>query len=158
MSTSATAAIAIAAAAAAVLALLAALLAWLQLKRVRTSQEVMLGGGKDDLVDFAVSLQARIDDLHRAVDEVAGGLVRVDRRVDDSVRNISIVRYDAYEDTGGHQSASLAVLDSQRTGVVVSAIQGRDYARIYMKELDRGRPSVALSPEEAEAVERAMSR
>jgi len=158
VSTSATAAIAIAAAAAAILALLAALLAWLQLKRVRTSQEVMLGGGKDDLVDFAVSLQARIDDLHRAVDEVAGGLVRVDRRVDDSVRNISIVRYDAYEDTGGHQSASLAVLDSQRTGVVVSAIQGRDYARIYMKELDRGRPSVALSPEEAEAVERAMSR
>jgi hypothetical protein len=103
-------------------------------------------------------LQGRIDDLHRAVDEVASGLVRVDRRVDESVRNVSIVRYDAYEDTGGHQSASLAVLDSQRTGVVVTAIQGRDYARIYMKELDRGRPSVALSPEEAEAVERAMSR
>jgi hypothetical protein len=74
------------------------------------------------------------------------------------VRNISIVRYDAWEGAGGNQSASLAVLDSQRTGVVVSAIQGRDYARIYMKELDRGRPSVALSPEEAEAVERAMSR
>jgi hypothetical protein len=40
----------------------------------------------------------------------------------------------------------------------VSAIQGRDYARIYMKELDRGRSSIALSPEESEAVERAMSR
>jgi hypothetical protein len=39
----------------------------------------------------------------------------------------------------------------------VSAIQGRDYARIYMKELDRGRPSTALSPEELEAVERAMA-
>ena len=57
MSNSATAAIAIAAAAAAVLALVAAVLAWVQLKRVRTSQQVMLGGGKDDLVDFAVSLQ-----------------------------------------------------------------------------------------------------
>ena len=40
-------------------------------------------------------------------------------------------------------------------GLVVTAIQGRDYARIYMKELDRGRASVALSPEEQEAVERA---
>jgi hypothetical protein len=50
------------------------------------------------------------------------------------------------------------VLDSARTGVVVTAIQGRDYARIYMKELDRGRASIALSPEEAEAVERAMAR
>ena len=40
---------------------------------------------------------------------------------------------------------------------VPRAIQGRDYARIYMKELDRGRPSTALSPEELEAVERAMA-
>jgi hypothetical protein len=156
---SATAAwIAIGAAAAAAVALIAALWAWLRMKRLREGQDVLLGDGKTDLVDFAVSLQGRIDDLHRAVDEVAAGLVRVDRRVDDSVTNTSIVRYDAYENTGGHQSASLAVLDSARSGVVVTAIQGRDYARIYMKELDHGRPSIALSPEEAEAVERAMSR
>jgi hypothetical protein len=69
----------------------------------------------------------------------------------------AIVRYDAYEQSGGHQSASVAMLDAARTGVVLSAIQGRDYARIYIKELDRGRASVALSPEELEAVERAMS-
>jgi hypothetical protein len=150
--------IAIGAAAGAALTLLLFAWIWLRVRRLKVGQAVLLGGGKSDLVDFAVSLQGRIDDLYRAVDEVAAGLVRVDRRTDESVRNISIVRYDAYEDAGGNQSASLAVLDSQRTGVVVSAIQGRDYARIYMKELDRGRPSVALSPEEAEAVERAMSR
>jgi hypothetical protein len=156
---SATAAwIAIAAAAVAVLSLLAAVWVLRRVRKLREGQAVLLGEGKTDLVDFAVSLQARIDDLHRAVDEIAAGLVRVDRRVDGSVTNTSIVRYDAYENTGGHQSASLAVLDSARSGVVVTAIQGRDYARIYMKELDRGRPSVALSPEEAEAVERAMSR
>ena len=136
-------------------------LAWwsaVRVRRVRDAQRTMIGGGRRDLVDFAVSLQGRIDDLHRAVDEVAAGLARVDRRIDGSVTNSSIVRYDAYEDTGGHQSASLALLDAQRTGVVVTAIQGRDYARIYMKELDRGRASVALSPEEQEAVERAMGR
>jgi Protein of unknown function (DUF4446) len=110
-----------------------------------------------DLVDFAVSLQGRIDDLHRAVDEVAAALTRVDRRVDAAVSKTSIVRYDAYADTGGHQSASIALLDSARSGVVVSAIQGRDYARIYVKELDHGRAPVALSPEEQEAVERAMA-
>src|SRR5205085_10149324 len=133
MSNSATAAIAIAAAAAAVLALATALLAWLQLKRVRTSQQVMLGGGKDDLVDFAVSLQSRIDDLHRAVDEIAAGLARVDRRVDDTVSKTAIVRYDAYVGSGGHQSASVALLDSARSGSGLIAIQGRDYARMYDK-------------------------
>ena len=156
---SATAAwIATGAAVAAGLALLGTLWVLLRVRRLRAGQAVLLGDGKTDLVDFTVSLQGRIDDLHRAVDEIAAGLVRVDRRVDQSVTNTSIVRYDAYEDTGGHQSASLAVLDSGRSGVVVTAIQGRDYARIYMKELDRGRASIALSPEEAEAVERAMSR
>ncbi|HUK96715.1 MAG TPA: DUF4446 family protein [Gaiellaceae bacterium] len=136
-------------------------LAWwgmVRVRRVRDAQRLMLGGGRRDLVEFAVTLQGRVDDLHRAVDEVAAGLQRVDRRVDGVVAKSSIVRYDAYENTGGHQSASLALLDSARTGVVVTAIQGRDYARIYMKELDRGRASVDLSPEEAEAVERAMSR
>ena len=136
-------------------------LAWwgmVRVRRVRDAQRLMLGGGRRDLVDFAVTLQGRVDDLHRAVDEVAAGLQRVDRRVDGVVAKSSIVRYDAYENTGGHQSASLALLDSARSGIVVTAIQGRDYARIYMKELDRGRASVDLSPEEAEAVERAMSR
>jgi hypothetical protein len=158
LSSTAAASIAIAAGIVALAALVVAGLLWRALRRVREGQLVMLGGGKGDLVDFAVSLQGRIDDLHRAVDEVAGGLTRVDRRVDECMSNTSIVRYDAYTDTGGHQSASLAFLDAGRSGVVVSAIQGRDYARIYMKELDRGKPSVALSPEEQEAVERAMAR
>jgi Protein of unknown function (DUF4446) len=136
---------------------LLALAFYLKLRRVRQAQTVLLGGGRDDLVDFAVSLQGRIDDLHRAVEEVGLGLSRVDKRVDGCLSHTSIVRYDAYEDAGGHQSASLAFLDAARSGVVVSAIQGRDYARIYVKELDRGRASIALSPEEQEAVDRAMA-
>jgi hypothetical protein len=134
-----------------------AVLALRALQRVRSAQQVLLGGTKADLVDFAVSLQARIEDLHNAVDEIAAALARVDRRVDSSLARTSIVRYDALEGTGGQQSASMAVLDSSRSGVVLSAIQGRDYARVYVKELERGRAAIALSPEEQEAVERAMA-
>ena len=152
-----TAWVAVGAALGAACALLLALAFYLKLRRVRQAQVVLLGTGRDDLVDFAVSLQTRMDDLHRAVDEVAAGLARLDKRVDGCLSHTSIVRYDAYEDAGGHQSASLAFLDAARSGVVVSAIQGRDYARIYVKELDRGRASVALSPEEQEAVDRAMA-
>jgi len=140
---------------------LAGIAAWawtlVLLRRSRAAQRVLLGGRKQDLVDFAVSLQGRIDDVLRAVDEIAAGLSRVDRRVDGAIARTSIVRYDALSDAGGHQSASVAMLDASRTGVVFSAIQGRDYARIYVKELDQGRAPVALSPEEQEAVERAMA-
>jgi hypothetical protein len=150
--------VAVAAAAAAAVAVAVCVVLWLRLGRVRDAQRVVLGGSKADLVDFAVSLQGRIDDLHRAVDELAAGLSRVDKRVDGTLSNTSVVRYDAYAGTGGHQSASFAFLDANRTGTIVTAIQGRDYARLYVKELDRGRAPVALSPEEQEAVERAMAR
>jgi len=148
----------LAACAVAGLALVAVLLLWRKMRQLRSAQTVLLGAGSGDLLEFAVSLQGRIDDLHRAVDEVAAGLSRVDRRVDGSLTNTAVVRYDAYEGTGGQQSASVALLDATRTGTVLTAIQGRDYARIYVKDLDRGRSSVALSPEEQEAVDRAMAR
>jgi HAMP domain-containing protein len=150
--------VAVAASAVAALALLTTVLALRRIRRVHRAQQAILGGSSTDMVDFAVSLQGRIDDLHRAVDEVAAGLSRVDRRVDGAISNTSVVRYDAYEDTGGQQSASFAFLDATRTGTVVTAIQGRDYARIYVKDIDRGKASIALSPEEQEAVERAMGR
>ncbi|HEY8407406.1 MAG TPA: DUF4446 family protein [Gaiellaceae bacterium] len=149
--------IAVGAAAVAVVSLVLLTMNRRALERVRSSQSVLLGGGTGDLVDFAVSLQARIDELNRAVHTVSGGLERIDARIDGTVSKTAIVRYDAYENSGGHQSASVALLDASRSGVVLSAIQGRDYARIYVKELDRGRASVALSPEEQEAVDRAMS-
>jgi hypothetical protein len=149
--------IAIGAAAAAAAALLVSVAHYLALRRVRRAQLTLLGGGKSDLVDFAVSLQGRVDDLHRAVDGVTASLGRIDRRVDETVSKTAIVRYDAYENSGGHQSASVAMLDSARSGVVLTAIQGRDYARIYVKEIECGHATVALSPEELEAVERAMS-
>jgi hypothetical protein len=150
--------IAIAAVAVAAGALVLAWLAFSRLSAIRRAQEVLLGGdAKQDVVEFAVSLQGRIDDLHRAVDELAAALARVDRRVDETFSRSALIRYDAYEDTGGHQSASMAILDSARSGIVLTAIQGRDYARVYVKQLDRGRTPIALSPEEQQAVERAMA-
>ncbi len=149
--------IAVAALGVAVVAVAVAVGSWQALRRVRSAQRVLLGGERADIVDFAVSLQARIDDLHRAVDEVAAGLARVDRRFDRALARTAIVRYDAFPGTGGQQSASVAFLDGARSGIVISAVQGRDYARIYVKELDQGRAAIALSPEELEAVERAMA-
>ena len=55
--------IAIGALAVAVVALLVGLAYSRSLARVRRAQTVLLGSGREDLVNFAVSLQTRIDDL-----------------------------------------------------------------------------------------------
>jgi hypothetical protein len=155
---STTAILAIASAALAVMAASGAAVALLFLRRIRAGQLTVLADGKADLVDFSVSLQARIDDLHKTVDEIASALTRVDKRFDGALANVALIRYDAYGDRGGQQSATVAMLDSSRSGILLSAIQGRDYARIYLKELDRGNCAIKLSPEEEEAVRRAMAR
>src|SRR5256884_565028 len=72
--------IAIGAAAGAALTLLLAGWIWLRVRRLKVGQAGLLGGGEADLVGFAVSLQGRIGDLHRAVDEVGAGAVRVEPR------------------------------------------------------------------------------
>src|SRR5436305_9796095 len=156
MSASAAGWIAIAAAVVAVVGLAIALVLHLRLRRVRAAQLTLQGSGGGDLVDFAVSLQGRVDGLHRALDEVTAALGRLERRVDATVSRLAVVRYDAYENTGGHQSASVALLDAARSRVVLSAVQGRDYARIYIKEPDDGRAEVRRSPHEQEAVARAL--
>jgi hypothetical protein len=158
VSSSAAAAIAIGAGVLALAGLVLAAVAWSRLRSIRSAQEALLGRGSADLVDFAVALQGRIDETHRKLDELGGGVAQLDRRVDGVVSRVAVVRYYAYENTGGHQSASVALLDASRTGIVLTAIQGRDYARIYVKEMDEGRSPVALSPEEQEAVDRAMKQ
>ena len=59
-----------------------------------------------------------------------------------------MLRYDALEGAGGRQSVTIALMDASRSGLMLSAIQGRDYARIYVKEVRDGLSDVELSPEE----------
>ena len=148
--------VAIAACVVAAVALVVAFAVWRRLREVRRGQEAILGGSTADVVEFAVSLQGRIDDLHRAVDEVAAGLTRVDRRLDGAVTNTSVVRYDAYGEMSGQQSSSLALLDTRRTGVVVSSILHREQARVYVKQIHEGQSEHELSPEEREAIDTAL--
>jgi Protein of unknown function (DUF4446) len=70
----------------------------------------------------------------------------------DALRHLSVVRYDAFGDMGGHLSWSLALLDDGGHGVVLTSIHGRSEARTYAKSVTAWRSDAQLSPEEEEAV------
>lgn len=69
-----------------------------------------------------------------------------------SLRHLSVVRYDAFGDMGGHLSWSLALLDDSGDGVVLTSIHGRSEARTYAKNVVGWTCENPLSPEEEEAV------
>lgn len=72
--------------------------------------------------------------------------------VSNTLRNLSIVRYDAFGDVGGKLSFSLALLDDHADGVVISAIHGRNDTRTYAKSVTSGQCEQPLSPEEEQAI------
>ena len=73
----------------------------------------------------------------------------------DALRHLSVVRYDAFGDVGGHLSWSLALLDDAGHGVVLTSIHGRSEARTYAKSVAGWTCEQQLSPEEEEAIEHA---
>jgi hypothetical protein len=70
----------------------------------------------------------------------------------DALRHLAVVRYDAFEDMGGHLSWSVALLDDRGDGVLLTSIHGRSEARTYAKQLTDWSCELQLSPEEQEAV------
>jgi uncharacterized protein DUF4446 len=146
----------------ALLALVMSFVLALRVRRLRGAQQVVLGSsGREDLVSHAAGLQEAFMQLNDRVEDMAARLdermARAEERLDGAIAYRALVRYDAYGELSGHQSASLALLDAERNGVVLSSIAHRDTARLYCKQVVDGRGEHLLSPEEDEAIRRALA-
>ena len=75
----------------------------------------------------------------------------------DALRHLAVVRYDAFGDMGGHLSWSMALLDDQGDGVVITSIHGRSDARTYAKPVTGWSSDQQLSPEEEDAITHART-
>jgi hypothetical protein len=153
--------VAIAAAALAVVAICLAAVMLRQLRRVRADQRAILGEQKaQDLVAHAAQLDASFRTLSEWVSGVAERLDErlgvAEERLDGAIAHCGLIRYDAYNEMSGRQSTSIALLDSRRSGVVLSSIHHRDQARLYAKQISEGAAELRLSPEEEEALRLAL--
>lgn len=98
----------------------------------------------------------QIQRLERAIRALHGTDKKQQTQIEGSVRNVALLRYDAFEDVGGRLSFSCALLDDQGSGVVLTSINGRQETRVYAKPVARGTSSHNLSLEEEEAIRRAL--
>jgi Protein of unknown function (DUF4446) len=98
----------------------------------------------------------QIQRLERAIRALHGTDKTQQAAIEGSVRNVALLRYDAFEDVGGRLSFSCALLDDRGTGVVLTSINGRQETRVYAKPVTQGTSSHNLSLEEEEAIRRAL--
>ncbi len=153
--------IAVIAAAIAVVALIAVVVALSKLRSLRRDQTLVIGDGERDITAHAADLERQFVALHDHLIDIAtrldGRVGAAEKRLDGAISHRAVVRYDAYNELSGHQSVSIALLDAHRSGVVISSIQHRDQTRFYVRQVERGKGTVELSPEEQQAVEGAIA-
>jgi Protein of unknown function (DUF4446) len=91
------------------------------------------------------------------VEALRGEVEALRLEVDDAFRHLAVVRYDAFGDMGGQLSWSVAMLDDNGNGLVMTSIHGRSDSRTYAKSIAEWDCDQQLSPEEAEAIELARA-
>lgn len=146
-----------------IIAIVIALVLWVWLHQVRANQTVLLpDGSSGSLVDLHATLRRDVQGVDEAIQALSA---RVDALSANSAQEIArclrvngVVRYDAYGDTGGQQSWSIALLDAAGTGSVMTCLHARDHARMYVKEVVSGTSEQRLSPEEVAAIGMATGR
>lgn len=164
-------------------ALIAAYFALRTLAKVRRTTAVLArnirtAGGAQTLAEASERQQSQLDilgeqlaDLHQYVDQrcaateqqasvtVAEAVKSVLPSSDEvgALRNVALVRYDAFSEMSGRLSFSLALLDNAGDGVVISALAGRTDTRVYAKGVSEGKGEHELSPEERQAVSSAIT-
>ena len=154
--------VALAAALVAVIAVSVAAVALVRLRRLRADQLRVLGKGSDqDVIRHAADVERRVDGLQAGIDSLSRALFErlgeAEKRLDGAVSKTAVIRYDAFNETSGHQSSSVAMLDDRGDGVIFSAILQREQARVYVKPVEAGSSSFELSPEERQALEQARA-
>jgi hypothetical protein len=154
--------VALAAGALALVALAGCAALSLSVRRLRRAQRLVLGAGREqDVIAHAAALQDAFAELHSYVQDTAAHqdarLAAAETALRGRIAHRALVRYDAYNELSGQQSMSIALLDDERSGIVLSCIHHRDQARVYGKQVRGGRGELELSPEEAEAVRLALA-
>lgn len=78
--------------------------------------------------------------------------------LEDCLQHVGMVRYNAFPDVGSDLSFSLALMDSGQNGVVLTGIFNRELSQTYAKPITKGASNYVLSPEESEAIRRALEK
>jgi hypothetical protein len=138
------------------LILILVVMSLIKIQKLNRRQTLMLRG-----VDGG-SLENLLLDYSQQVPRFKGGLDRAltvsqanESALRQTLRRVGLYRYDAFANVGGMQSFSLALLDDEANGIVLSGLYSRQDMRVYVKPIIKGRSEVTLTPEEQRAISEA---
>ncbi len=119
---------------------------------IETRYQKILSLAEDADQATIVQLLSRLDDQETRLIQNEARLRQLSAALPHTVRGYGLIRYSAFTGMGGNQSFSLAIVDEQGGGLVLSGLHGRDETRVYAKPLEAWHSSFSLSAEEQQAL------
>ncbi|MFQ6101198.1 MAG: DUF4446 family protein [Anaerolineae bacterium] len=126
--------------------------------RLQRRETLFTGGAKGESPNLAAALEnlaSRLSEANARAERLVAHTQQIDETLAHAVQGVGLVRFRAFQDTGGDQSFSLALADGEGNGVVVSALYGRGATRLYAKPVQGWLSRKALSKEEEKALAQA---
>lgn len=130
----------------------------IQRRELATLRAALQGSGDRPLDELLVEHFESKKKLEAEVANLQRRMADSERWMDRAIAYASIVRYDAFDNVAGNQSFAIALQNSQGDGIILNAVSGRDQARIYGKSVEGGKSDASFTPEEKQAIVRALTR
>jgi HAMP domain-containing protein len=95
----------------------------------------------------------KMKDLSQSDEDLRTHAIDLDKRLSQSVRNVSTLRFKAFEAGASNQSFAIALLDEKGNGVVMSSLHNRDRVTTYAKPIKAFKSTYELTEEELHTIE-----
>jgi hypothetical protein len=128
-----------------------------RLKKLRKRYDAMMNGqGVENLEQVIGELERRMRQREQEAASAAVEMARISEVLRLAKGKIGVTRYHAFQGQGSDLSFSVAIVNDQQDGVVISGIHNREETYVYAKPLEKGDSSYTLSPEERKAISQAV--
>lgn len=114
-----------------------------------------LGDGKN-IKDDLEKYMNKVSILEEEIRKFSNYYKEIDNKTEKCLQKVGIVRYNAYKDTGSDLSFAICILDEKNNGFVLNGIYSRDMSNIYAKPIEKGISKYKITPEEQEAINKAI--
>lgn len=117
--------------------------------------ELLAGIHTDNVEELIIRHRAEVSDYFTKIEALENTTAALERKLASAIQKVGMVRYNAFQELGSDQSFSLALLNSEDDGVVLTSIFGRDECRLFAKPIKNGQSRYRLTDEELLALDRA---
>ena len=116
-----------------------------------------------DIIGALKDYYQKVDDLATTIESKTDAvtlsrLSECESKTSMSVKKLGVIHFDAYDDVKGNLSFSVAMLNDNDDGIILTSLYGHNSCNTYVRDVRNGKTSVKLLKEEIMAFEKAKNK